>query len=181
MQFESKSLAFTMPRGADMYSGHVSMYPFPALWQATTATEGLLQCLNPHESLLVYMDTFAEKAVGFAFPFLPEELSRKEVENFLQDANQNAVMYPDALALILAGAALGIQLGGESENAEGREDRARRGDVFSKSSDSSSPSCQVTHPCSCRRDAGASCFWIHEPSDLAVFAGPADHKPLSHQ
>lgn len=113
-----------------MYAAHNSMYPFPALWQATTATEALLRCLDPHETLLTYIDTFASKAVGFAFPFLPEDLNRKEVEHFLQEAEQNAVMYPDALALIFAGAALGVQLGGEDQDAGQREDRLRRGDVF---------------------------------------------------
>lgn len=122
-----------MPRGADLYAGHNPMYPFPALWHATTATQELLRCLEPHDDLLNNIDTFASKAVGFAFPFLPENLSRKEVEHFIQDAGQNAVAYPDALALIFAGAALGIQLGGEHEDARHREDRLRRGDVFSKS------------------------------------------------
>lgn len=132
MQVEPKSLAFTMPRGADMYAEHSSMYPFPTLWEATTATQGLLYCLEPHDTLLTYIETFGKKAVGFACPFLPEELSQKEVENFLQDAEHNTNVCPDALALIFAGAALGIQLGGEDENAKSRQDRLQRGDVFRK-------------------------------------------------
>lgn len=132
MQVEPKSLAFTMPRGADMYAEHNSMFPFPALWQATTATEGLLQCLEPRADLLKYIGVFADKAVGFAFPFLPEELTQKEVEHFLHDAEQNAVLYPDALALLFAGSALGLQLGEDDQDAQQSRDRIRGGDVFSK-------------------------------------------------
>lgn len=160
MQVESKSLAFTMPRAADMYAGNISMYPFPALWQATTATEGLLQCLEPREHLFAYLDTFAKTAVGFAFPFMPDELTHKEVDHFLQDAEQNAAMYPDALALILAGAALGIQLGGEKEE---REDRLRRGDVFSESGSKHVCPCQCPYVISRRRHASTPSIRFHEP------------------
>ncbi|KAL1297949.1 hypothetical protein AAFC00_006461 [Neodothiora populina] len=123
---EPKSLAFTIPRGADVYAGHNSMYPFPALWQATLATKGLLNLLEPREALLTYVDTFVNKAVGLMIPVLPEELTRKEVEKFLDDADQNALRYPDALALILAGSALGVQLGGDSKSTDG----VQKGDIF---------------------------------------------------
>lgn len=163
-----------------MYTAHNSMYPFPALWQATTATTGLLKCLEPHDTLLTYIDTFARTAIGFACPFLPEELGRKEVESFLEDAEQNALTYPDALALIFAGAALGIQLGKAGESTNNPEDRLRRGDVFRKFCESSSMS-ELRSRYSCRSHAVPSGFFVHESAHIAGSTGFAHHWPVSHE
>lgn len=99
-----------MPRAADMYATQDSMYPFPTLWPATSRTEGLLQCLPPREELHRYLDSFNRKALGFAFPWIPEAISQKEVEHFLESAEENAEKVPDLLALIFAALALGVQL-----------------------------------------------------------------------
>ena len=71
-------------------------------------TEGLLQCLPSLEQLYGYLDTFSQKAQGFTFPYVPEDLTRKEVENFLGNAKENAEEAPDLLALIFAALALGV-------------------------------------------------------------------------
>lgn len=157
------------------------MYPFPALWQATTATQDLVQLLESHENLLSYLDTFADKAVGFAFPFLPENLSRREVEHFLQDREQNGVMYPDLLALIFAASALGIQMGGGDSDMGEQEDRSRRGDVFSECL---GPRRELrTHAdyLSLCRNPSTSCFRIFKSAFYEELAGSTHRRSISHQ
>ncbi|THY33808.1 hypothetical protein D6D00_00611, partial [Aureobasidium pullulans] len=115
---EPKSLSHAMPRAADMYTTQDAMYPFPTLWPAMSRTEGLLQCLPPSEQLFNYLDSFSQKAKGFAFPYVPEELTRKEVEHFLDNVQENAEKVPDLLALTFAALALGVQL----DTFEGHEE-----------------------------------------------------------
>ncbi|THY35119.1 hypothetical protein D6D01_01574 [Aureobasidium pullulans] len=101
-----------------MYTTQDAMYPFPTLWPAMSRTEGLLQCLPPSEQLYNYLDSFSQKAKGFTFPYVPEELTRKEVEHFLDNVQENAEKVPDLLALIFAALALGVQL----DTFEGHEE-----------------------------------------------------------
>ena len=93
-----------------MYAAQDAMYPFPTLWPAMSRTEGLLQCLPPREQLFGYLECFAQKAQAFAFPYVPEELTQKEVEHFLKNVGENAERVPDLLALLFAALALGVQL-----------------------------------------------------------------------
>jgi hypothetical protein len=119
-----------------MYVTQDAMYPFPTLWPAMSRTEGLLQCLPSFEQLHGYLDSFSQKAQGFAFPYVPADLTRKEVEHFLENAQENAEEVPDLLALIFAALALGVQLGTFRNQKEARADASqacsRKGEIFCK-------------------------------------------------
>ncbi|KAI4725437.1 hypothetical protein E4T49_06788 [Aureobasidium sp. EXF-10728] len=132
---EPKSLSHAMPRAADMYATQDAMYPFPTLWPAMSRTHGLLQCLPSRDQLYHYLDVFSQKARGFAFPYVPEDLSQKEVERFLEKAEENAEKVPDLLALIFAALALGVQLDtfGSRKDAESgvTQTSSRKGEIFS--------------------------------------------------
>lgn len=125
-----------MPRAADMYATQDSMYPFPTLWPAMSRTQGLLRCLPSRDELYHYLDVFSQKARGFAFPYVPEDLTQKEVERFLENAEENAEKVPDLLALIFAALALGVQLDTfgslrEAETSSPQNSRGK-GEIFCK-------------------------------------------------
>lgn len=117
-----------------MYAAHRLMFPFPALWTATSPPSELLQILQPHEDLFAFIDSFTRMGQGFVFPYLPEELTKKEVQHFLQDAEQNANKHPDYLALIFAASALGEQLSClEQMSKQGKpQAQNRKSGVFGK-------------------------------------------------
>jgi hypothetical protein len=125
-----------MPRAADIYATQDAMYPFPTLWPAMSRTQGLLQCLPPRDELYHYLASFSEKARGFAFPYVPEDLTQKEVERFLENAEENADKVPDLLALIFAALALGAQLdtfGSRPAETGIAQTSSRKGEIFCKS------------------------------------------------
>ncbi|KAH0287704.1 hypothetical protein KCU62_g5650, partial [Aureobasidium sp. EXF-3399] len=111
LQVQPKSLSHAMPRAADMYTTQDAMYPFPTLWPAMSRTQ------------------------GFAFPYVPEDLSQKEVERFLENAGENADKVPDLLALIFAASALGVQLTMFEDRQEAgagvSQNSSRKGEIFS--------------------------------------------------
>jgi hypothetical protein len=119
-----------MPKAADVYVIQEAMYPFPTLWPAMSHTEGLLQCLPSLEQLYGYLDSFSQRAQGFAFPYVPEDLTRKEVEHFLENAQENAEKVPDLLALIFAALALGVQQ--KEAQADASQAYSRKGEIFCK-------------------------------------------------
>lgn len=120
-----------------MYTTQDAMYPFPTLWPAMSRTQGLLQCLPPRDELYHYLESFSAKARGFAFPYVPEDLSQKEVERFLENAEENADKVPDLLALIFAALALGVQLDMFENRQEAgtgvSPNSSRKGEIFCKS------------------------------------------------
>ncbi|KXL49340.1 hypothetical protein M433DRAFT_64551 [Acidomyces richmondensis BFW] len=86
------TMPMPMPKAKDIYS-YETHYPFPVFgdWGAT--------------------QIFQERAQACSFPHMPDEVTRKEVERFLSDAEENAKAYPDMLAFIFAALATGLQLG----------------------------------------------------------------------
>jgi hypothetical protein len=109
LQVKAKSLPHNIPRGPDMYAAQDAIYPF-TLWPAISRTEGLLQCLPPREQLFRHLNSSDHEAQRFAFPYVPEELTRKEAEHFLENVEENANKVPDLLALVFAAPASGAQL-----------------------------------------------------------------------
>lgn len=149
-----------------MYAAHRLMYPFPALWTATCPPSELLQILQPHEDLFAFIDSFTRKGQGFVFPYLPEELTKKEVQQFLQDAEQNANKHPDYLALIFAASALGEQLtsreGGPKQGET--QPHSRKGGVFGNVSAQLDP--LPTNCRSRRNNACSSLVLLHESTHV---------------
>ncbi|KAK4979395.1 hypothetical protein LTR28_005040 [Elasticomyces elasticus] len=126
-----------MPRGADMYAAHTSMYPFPAIFPTNQGIPALLQCLPPSEELYGYLDAFQKRAQSCSFPHVPDEVTRKEVERFLADADKNATAFPDMLALIFATLASGLQMGiydksGGRWTEEAMQAESSKGEVYSQ-------------------------------------------------
>lgn len=134
-----------MPKLAhDMYAPFESMYPFPILWEhsndPSTVSSTLVNMLPPRDELLDILDMFQCRAQSCYFPHTPEEVTKKEVERFLGDAEVNAEKSPDMLALIFATLAAGLQVG-QRERSSGQPVAGtaaashQKSDVFRKSFD----------------------------------------------
>ena len=108
----SASLTHALPRGVDIFAYQdVPLYPFSTLWRAEGGTSVLLDCLPPRDEMLRYLDAFQLRAQSCSFPHVPEEITTKEIDRFLANAEDNAFRHPDMLALIFAALAQGLQTG----------------------------------------------------------------------
>lgn len=84
-----------------------------------------------------YLAAFEKRVYVCAFPHLPVELSKSEIERFLTDPARNARMCPDMLAVIFAAIALGAQhsvwdKAGGQWSAELIDAESQRGNVYGK-------------------------------------------------
>ncbi|KAI9708288.1 MAG: hypothetical protein M1812_008046 [Candelaria pacifica] len=133
---QSSSVSHAVPRGVDIFAFQdAPSYAFPTLWPANGGAISLLRCLPPKEELLAYLDAFQRRAQSCSFPHVPEEITAREIERFLADAEGNAFKYPDMLALIFAALAQGLQNGvydrcGQQWLAGAMEAEALKGDVY---------------------------------------------------
>lgn len=94
-----------------MYRIEASMYPFHIL-RSWDDTSGLLAVLPERDELFICIDMFQRRANATSFPHMPaEDVSKKEIERFLADAEVNAKSHPDMLALMFAMLATGMQVG----------------------------------------------------------------------
>ena len=100
-----------MPRGRDMYATDDDpSYPFPVVEGCSTISS--LLAILPHPNELFYiLETFQRRAQACSFPHTPDELTRKEVQRFLENRERNADLFPDMLALLFATLASGLQMG----------------------------------------------------------------------
>jgi hypothetical protein len=134
----AQNLTHHMPRGLDMFTPKSpSTYPFATLFPATPeqCIPQLLDILPSQKELLKYLTAFEKRVYVCAFPCLPVELTKNEIERFLSDPERNARMCPDMLALIFAAIALGAQhsvwdKAGEQWRAEFVDAEAQRGNVY---------------------------------------------------
>lgn len=94
-----------------MYSTQKPMYPFPMLSIGDNTSAALLELLPDRDELFQTLDIFEQQAQSCSFPHVPDEVTRKEVERFLNDAEANALKAPDMLGLIFATLAAGMQMG----------------------------------------------------------------------
>lgn len=111
LQMGSHSLTHTLPKGREMYAApEGSSYPFllPFAGDASALAHNLL---GSHSDVYAALDHFQERAQSCYFPHTPDEVTRREVERFLSDAEGNAERHPDMLALIFATLATGMQMG----------------------------------------------------------------------
>ena len=132
-----RSLSHAVPRGVDIYRDEeTTIYPFPTIWTSGTWVSGLYSCLQPSAEISAILDAYAARTESFVWPHLASEITKKEVERFLADFENNATSYPDMLALIFAALATGVQRGmydrGGQQWAPGIVQRENlRGDLFS--------------------------------------------------
>ena len=100
-----------MPKAKDLYAiDQQPSYPFPVIAKYSTVA-ALLQLLPVREELFACLELFQRRAQSCSFPHTPDEVTKKEVERFLADAERNANNFPDMLALIFATLATGLQMG----------------------------------------------------------------------
>ncbi|KAL6704458.1 hypothetical protein ACN47E_008202 [Coniothyrium glycines] len=132
------NLSHVAPRGPSMYTPrNAPPHPFATLFPATPeeCIPHLLSCLPSRTELLECFRIFDGSVSLSSFPYVPIEITRSEVERFLSEAEKNAHLCPDMLALLFAALALGAQYS-IWEKAGGRWDdevvrtELRKGDVY---------------------------------------------------
>ncbi|KAF1952928.1 hypothetical protein CC80DRAFT_537956 [Byssothecium circinans] len=139
----TQSLAHLMPRGPEMYTTETPPpYPFATMFPHTPdeCIPELLSCLHLEEAkdeLLQDLESFEKRVHICAFPYVPMEITKSEVERFLAEPVKNATMCPDMLALLFAALALGSQhsawdKGGGRWEAGAMERELRKGDVYKR-------------------------------------------------
>ena len=131
------SVTYSLPRGEDIFAYQdAPCYPFGTFWRADGLGPAPVQCLPPRDELFGYLDSFQKRAQSCSFPHVPEEITRIEVERFLDKEHENAVKHPAMLALIFAALAQGLQNGvydkSGGEWVEGAmEAESWKGDMYS--------------------------------------------------
>ncbi|KAK5110524.1 hypothetical protein LTR62_005716 [Meristemomyces frigidus] len=116
LRIGNHSLTHTVPKASEVYGvheHHKAMYPFPILngWTGGNASMALVNMLRAEKDLPDILDAFQQRAQSCSFPHTPEEMTKKEVQRFLDDAESNATGHPDMLALIFMTLATGLQMG----------------------------------------------------------------------
>ena len=86
-------------------------YPFKMVPVGDNTAAALTALLPPNDVIFQQLDLFERRAHDNSFPHVPDEMTRKEVERFLQDKETNASKAPDMLGLIFATLAVGMQIG----------------------------------------------------------------------
>ena len=135
-----------------------------------------------HAEISMYLDSFQHRVQGCSFPHIPEACTRTEIERFLSNAEHNALLHPDMLALLFAILAQGLQHGlydrcGEQWLAEPREAESKKADVFSRIS--SFWLLNKLTKNSCCLHAGSEASVVHEQTNFARNRSPDDDLPLS--
>lgn len=113
-------------------------HPFATLFKATPeeCIPQLLTCLPSSSELFEYLETFEKRVLICAFPFIPLEITRSEVQRFLCDTEKNAQLCPDMLALLFAALALSSQhpardQSGGHLSVDTIEKESQKGNVYS--------------------------------------------------
>lgn len=105
-------MTHTVPKGQDLFPAEGHMYPFPMVAvKGDTSAAALVTLLPPDEEIFQHLDLFRRRAQSCSFPHVPDEMTKKEVERFLEDKESNAFKAPDMLGLIFATLAVGMQIG----------------------------------------------------------------------
>jgi hypothetical protein len=114
-------------------------YPFPTFFPATPeeCIPELLKCLPQREELFECLNAFERRVNVCSFPHVPLEITKSEVERFLDDPRRNAQMCPDMLALLFAAIALGGQhsvwdRSGGQWGANAMHFEVAKGNIYSK-------------------------------------------------
>ena len=128
-----------MPKGRDFYaSDDQPSYPFHVV-EGRSSIRALVALLPEPDTLFSCLDSFQRRAQSCSFPHTPDEVTKKEVQRFLESKEKNAELYPDMLALIFATVATGMQMG-QYDRSGGRWDKddiertRRTSDAFRQSS-----------------------------------------------
>lgn len=165
-----------MPRGPDIFiPNSPSTYPFATLFPATPeeCIPQLLDILPCRKELQEYLAAFEKRVYVCAFPHLPVELTKNEIDRFLADPERNARMCPEMLALIFAAIALGAQHSvwdkcGESWRAESVDAEAQRGNVYGQYIPSHRAAVLTRSSVAAAMQALRISSFMHKPSLMAI-------------
>lgn len=84
---------------------------------------------------MTYLRAFDDRAQTCSLPYVPNDITVKEFEEFLSNASHNAWTNPDMLAVLFATMAQGAQVGVYDKHGEwapgAMEEETKKGDVFS--------------------------------------------------
>lgn len=168
-----------MPRGSEIYATKVPPpHPFATMFPHTPdeCIPELLSCLRLEEArdeLFQDLDSFEKRVHICAFPYVPLEITKSEVERFLADPIKNAQMCPEMLGLLFAALALGSQYsawdksGGKwRADMTGRE--LRKGDVYSQFLCSWRLSILTFHKVAAAMQALRLASFLHKPTLLGI-------------
>lgn len=101
-----------MPKGQDIYPTQGLPYPFHVVPVGDNSPAALTDLLPTDDAeIFQHLDLFQQRAQSCSFPHVPDEVTRKEVERFMEDKKSNAMKAPDMLALLFATLAVGVQIG----------------------------------------------------------------------
>ncbi|MCJ1388529.1 hypothetical protein MMC18_001376 [Xylographa bjoerkii] len=110
-------------------------YPFPTLWRAISGTSGFADLLPGKDDLFMLLDAFKRGSQALFLPYVPEECTPQEVEQFLGNFEHNSTVHPDRVALLLATLAVGVIYEGHERNGRGsamgsEQNYLQKGDLF---------------------------------------------------
>ncbi|MCJ1280978.1 hypothetical protein MMC26_000296 [Xylographa opegraphella] len=110
-------------------------YPFPTLWRAIQGTSGFSDLLPTKHDLFMLLDAFRYGAQALFLPYIPEECTSPEVEQFLGNFEHSSTVYPDRVALLLATLAVGVVCEGHARNNKrsamgSKQNYQQKGDLF---------------------------------------------------
>lgn len=118
LQIGGHSLTHTVPKGQDIYLAQGLSYPFQMISVGDNTAAALTSILPSDEEIFQYLELFKKRAQSCSFPHVPDEVTKKEVERFLEDRENNAMKAPDMLGLIFATLAVGMQIGVFDRNGQ---------------------------------------------------------------
>ena len=110
-------------------------YPFPTLWRAIQGTSGFSDLLPAKHDLFILLEAFKCGSQAFCLPYVPEECTSQEVEQFLRNFEHSSTVYPDRVALLLATLAVGVICEGHARNSNrsvlgSKQNYQQKGDLF---------------------------------------------------
>jgi len=136
LQAGSPSLTHIVPKSQDVYPAGGS-YPFKMVSVGDNTLPALADLLPSNDMIFQTFRLFQERAQSCFFPHVPNEVTEKEVERFLEDKKNNAYKAPDMLSLIFATLAVGMQIGAFHRNGgqwlgASMADLQQEGEVYRK-------------------------------------------------
>lgn len=120
------------------HPAEVSGYPFSMVPVGDNTAAALTALLPPDDEIFEQLDLFKRRAHDNSFPHVPDEMTKREVERFLEDKENNASKAPDMLGLIFATLAVCMQIGIFDRNCGRRleasvvADAQSKGEVYRK-------------------------------------------------
>lgn len=113
-------------------------YPFGTIPVGDNTVTALTTLLPPDDEIFHHLDLFEKRGQSCSFPHVLDEMTKREVERFLEDRETNATKSPEMLGLIFATLAVGLQIGVFDQSSgqwleASMASSHRRGEVYRRS------------------------------------------------